>query len=127
MSWTVTIEAPCTRPWLNANDRIHWSKRRRLTKAWREAAGWALKAAKVPAMSGQVRLVAELCFPRNARRDPANYYPTVKAVVDALADVGVVPDDNHRWVIGPDMRLGGKHPAGAVVLRIEPVNEEVPV
>lgn len=32
------------------------------------------------------------------RRDPHNYFPTVKPVVDGLIDAGLWPDDTPEWV-----------------------------
>ena len=44
------------------------------------------------------------------RTDPANSYPTVKAVVDGFVDAGVLPDDDASHLDGPDMRLGDPDP-----------------
>lgn len=100
------LDVPRPADWLNANRRQHWTAHATAVRAWREAAGWAAKAAKLPAL-GPSRVVAELvmCPRRTARIDPANWAPTAKAVVDGLVDAGIWPDDNHGWLEGPDMRL----------------------
>lgn len=95
--------------WLNANQRPHWRDERARSAAWREAAGWAAKAAKVPRLE-RVYICCWLEFPNNLRRDPANWAPTAKAAVDGLVQVGVLPDDDWRHVTGPDMRIGQRHP-----------------
>lgn len=40
------------------------------------------------------------------RRDPANWYPSFKALLDGLVDQGVLQDDDHTRLVGPDMRIG---------------------
>jgi hypothetical protein len=64
---------------------------------------------------------AHIWKPRRGRYDPNNLWPTVKAVVDGFVDAGLLADDDHLHVIGPDMRHGGVGPA-ALVLEIVPVN-----
>lgn len=45
-----------------------------------------------------------LVWADNRRRDPGNWYPTAKAIVDGLVDAGILIDDDHTKVVGPDMR-----------------------
>jgi hypothetical protein len=45
-------------------------------------------------------------FQDSRRRDVANYYPTVKAMIDGFIDAGLLTDDDSKHLIGPDMRLG---------------------
>jgi len=105
--WMLIIEQPA--PWLNANDRVHWRTRARWTKAWRHAAWHAVANRDVnpiPLRLDQVHIIAELRFRDRRRRDPANWAPTAKAIVDGLVDYGLIADDDHRHVVGPDMRIG---------------------
>ena len=96
------------RSWLNSNDRGHWRKHSPLVREWRDAASWAAIGAKVPPLR-RVYVLAELRWTdNNRRRDPANYYPTVKACVDGLVTAGVLFDDSAKHLIGPDMRQGPK-------------------
>lgn len=45
----------------------------------------------------------------NRRRDVGNLYPTVKACLDGIvSDAKVLPDDDDRHVVGPDIRPGAK-------------------
>jgi len=107
--------------WMNKNQRrhTHWTVDRRQTKAWREAAGWAAKAARVPAL-GPSRVIAELHVNgrRRSRIDPSNFNLTACAAIDGLVDVGVWPDDSADWVEGPDMRLGPVAQQESLVLLI---------
>lgn len=124
--------------WINANDNTGgklWHKRRALVDAWRRSASWHARQARLPRLD-RAHIIAEFCFTDNRRRDPANFYPTVKAAVDGLVDAGLLADDSHRYLIGPDMRLGPRVRAqraspggikGALVLHIFrlPVEEVV--
>lgn len=67
-------------------------------KAWREAAGWAAREAKVPQLDcPTVRLHF---YPGdNRRRDAVNLALVHKAVVDGLVDVGVLKDDDPDHVV----------------------------
>lgn len=112
----VTVTGP---EFLNANDRIHWSKRHRLTEAWKTSAGWATRQARVPRITGKAHITAIIVFGDRRRRDPGNWYPTVKACIDGLTDQwvrpnpnidfahvirGVLTDDDATHLDGPDMR-----------------------
>ena len=95
---------------MSMNDRDHWRTKARKTALWRTAA-WAT-ATKAKARSYPPCTV-HITFPvrDRRRRDPHNYYPTVKAVIDGLVDAGVWPDDTPEWVttIEPTLEVGGTH------------------
>lgn len=102
------LELPNIIGWINANDNTGgklWHKRAKLVDAWRRGTRWHAQHARLPRLD-RAYIIAELCFNDVRRRDPANYYPTVKASVDGLVDAGVLADDSARYLIGPDMRLG---------------------
>lgn len=65
-------------------------------------------------------MVATIWKPRNGRYDPNNLWPTVKACVDGFVDAGILADDDHKHVIGPDMRHGGIGPQ-RIVFTFEPI------
>ena len=67
-------------------------------KDWREAAGWAARAANVPALeSPTVRLHF---YPGdNRRRDAVNLALVHKAAVDGVVDAGVLADDDPDHVV----------------------------
>ena len=97
------IPAPCA--FINSNDRTHRMAQAKLTKTWRAAAKQA--AANVAPLTPPVHITAHIWKPRGGRYDPGNLYPTAKALVDGLVDAGIFADDDHKHVIGPDMRHGG--------------------
>ncbi|MDH6499567.1 hypothetical protein [Streptomyces sp. SAI-149] len=88
---------------LNANQRFHHHKRAEITRVLRRAA-WAASRA-VPRLE-RVHIIGVLHPEDRQRRDPANWYPSFKACVDGLVDQGVLDDDDHTRVVGPDMRMG---------------------
>ncbi|MFJ3663127.1 hypothetical protein ACIPPM_21980 [Streptomyces sp. NPDC090119] len=128
MSQSFTISLPPGLPLLNANRRVHHHVRATRTRELRAAAIEAvaghrdLMAALAAAKSGplftRARIVAYLRPARAGRADPANWYPSFKAVVDGLVDAGLLEDDDHTRLIGPDMRLGSRTPGGQLVLVI---------
>jgi hypothetical protein len=119
LSPTVYIVKVTGTEFLNANDRIHWSKRAKLTEQWRTNAGWAVRAARVPRIHGKAHITAVILFPDRRRRDPANWAPTAKACIDGITDRyvkplpdkdfahvirGIIADDDASHVDGPDLR-----------------------
>jgi crossover junction endodeoxyribonuclease RusA len=117
------LTVPATMPWLTANQRLGWWARARLTARWRQEAAWLARSAKLPALESAY-VVVELRFPVLRRRDPGNWSPTAKAIVDGLVDAGVFVDDDAGRVVGPDMRLGPRSsvPVGLAVVHLWPVD-----
>lgn len=117
-TYTITVYPPLAGPvrkaWLNANDRIHWSLKAKLTKGWRENAYAASSVGQID----RAHIVATLHFGDDRRRDVGNYAPTVKAAVDGLVDAGVIPDDSDRYLIGPDLRRGDASGVPRIVLTV---------
>ena len=115
MTWQskLTIGAPAG--WINSNQRLHRQQVAKLTAAWRAAGRGAVTSAGWEPYVGPVHIFAHVWKPRAGRYDPNNLWPTVKAVVDGLVDAGFLVDDDHKHVIGPDMRHGGKGPAALVL------------
>lgn len=100
---------------LNANERPHHYRRAEITKVLRRAA--AVAARHVPHLE-RAHLIGVLHPPTRGRRDPANWYPSFKAVTDGLIDQGVLDDDDHTRVLGPDMRLGHVVQGARLVMHI---------
>ena len=120
-SYTVDIPAPHPTQLMNANHRKHPMARARETKAWRSAAGWRIRAAKIPPLPGMVHITCHVHLPTARAYDAGNFYPTAKAAVDAATDVRVLPDgDDNAHVTGPDMRQGEPWPYGGITLTFTP-------
>ncbi|MGP5219477.1 hypothetical protein [Arthrobacter rhombi] len=100
------ITVPARLKLLSSNQRLHRMAAADLTASWRTAGQIAARG-RDPIQT-PVRIVATFWKARNGRYDPNNLWPTVKAVVDGFVDAGLLADDDHKHVIGPDMRHGGK-------------------
>lgn len=86
---------------ISLNDRMHWSKRYQREKLWAEAT-WvhALQQIK-PAERPQRRSLVHVTLPVksvNTRRDPHNFFATVKPIIDGLVHAGLWPDDTPEYV-----------------------------
>lgn len=111
VSRSISFEAPAQL--LNLNDRMHWAKKARLTKAWRERVYWssyehgwgAIQANELPPCTIDVSLPVSA----NRRRDPMNLVATTKACVDGLVDAAWWPDDSAEYitVLEPTLVVGG--------------------
>lgn len=113
---------------INSNQSQHRARRARIVK---EIRGKAMEAvsecpalmdalgkAKPGPLFQRAHILGVLHPATNGRRDPANWYPSFKAAVDGLVDAGLLDDDDHTRVAGPDMRLGAKVKGGQIVLVI---------
>lgn len=112
---TWVVELPSGVPLLNANQRLHRTRRAKLTRGLRTAS--RLFAAEVPALR-RAHVVVEYRPPDYGRRDVHNLFPSAKAVVDGLVDACVLPDDSDDYLIGPDLRVGEVVEGGQLVLHI---------
>jgi hypothetical protein len=124
-----TLTLPTGIPLLNANQRLHHAPRARITDQIRSktmelcSEDPYIRAALVTAGDQPVMrhaYILGIVHPKKLGRfDPPNWYPTFKAMVDGLVDAGMIEDDDHTRVIGPDMRPGAKIPGGRIVLVIQ--------
>jgi endodeoxyribonuclease rusA len=88
---------------LSLNDRGDRRRTAPTVKNLRTLAMIRARAAGI-GRSERLRIVAWMRFPNARRRDPHNYMPTLKALVDGFVDAGVLPDDDKRHLQGPDPR-----------------------
>ncbi|WP_062077718.1 hypothetical protein [Demequina globuliformis] len=114
---TITLLIPNTQ-WLSSNQRLHWAPKAKRT-AWIRELAWSEGRCFRP-YAKPVRIVAHVGYAANGKADPANAYPTVKAAIDGLVAAGLLVEDSHEWVIGPDMRRDSvKAPKGHHTVRLE--------
>lgn len=101
-----TLWVPKATGWLNSNKVVrNHGHRNALVQAWKTA-GWQV-AQDAPKIQ-KARIIAHLVKnPGGGRWDPNNWYPTAKAVVDGFVRAGMLPDDDWKHLIGPDMRYAG--------------------
>ena len=121
MTTTVRFDRP--EKLMSMNDRPHWREDRRLTKVWRRAAAWSaiaqLGQSPDARMRGPSTVTITLPVHGAHKRDPHNYFPTVKHIIDGLVDAGIWPDDTPEWVTTtePHLELSKARP-GVVVVSI---------
>jgi crossover junction endodeoxyribonuclease RusA len=91
---------------LNANDsrgqsRIAAIRHTKQVRAWREAGRLcAFNGRRRPRIPNLATVTVFFGTDRpNQRRDPMNWYPTVKALVDGLTDARFWPDDDASYVL----------------------------
>ena len=104
MTTTLTIDIPRDW-WWSANDRLHHQVIARRKRWCRQAA--AATAHGVRLGYEHAALTAYVAYPKGTgRADPGNVVSTViKALIDGcVTDAGMLPDDDHRHLIGPDAR-----------------------
>lgn len=123
-----TIALPAGLKLLNANQKIHYRQRAEYVRALRGAA--MAQCSEDPVMRAALVLAGDAPLLRHAyilgifhppsrrRADPANWYPSFKAGIDGLVDAGVIEDDDHTHLVGPDMRIGPVVTGGQIVLHI---------
>ena len=87
----------------------------KLTALWREAGRVSAGLVDGEPYAGPVHIFAHVYKPRAGRYDAGNLYPTIKAILDGVVDAGLLVDDSNDYVIGPDLRHGGKGPARIVL------------
>ena len=102
------VDVPATEV-LTSNQRLHWGERARRTRALRWRATLAYRQAGKPRME-VAHCVARLTYRDRRRRDAHNIMPTLKALIDGVVAAGLLPDDNHKHLVGPDMRITDPDP-----------------
>lgn len=108
---------------LTANQRGNWRKWAPWTKYWRLMSAThatnRIRAGAWPRLE-RAHITITIDWPDKRRRDPTNWANTGKALVDGLVDAGLLPDDDTKHVIGPDMRSGyGPH---TIHIHIQPLD-----
>lgn len=95
---SIRVELPWPTPPLRANDRRAWPAQARAFKQALVEARWAIKTAGLqPIVGAEVALHYR---PKNRRiQDADGIAPTLKPVIDALVQEGVLPADD--WVHVP--------------------------
>lgn len=82
---------------LSPNSRYHWAVKSRRAKAYREAAGWATRAAKVKVEGkGAIDLHISFYPPSKRRYDLDNLLASIKNGIDGIADALGVDDNRFR-------------------------------
>ena len=100
--WTITVPAPG--PYMSMNDRDHWRTKAAKVKAWRVRSSHVAAHTVTTTAPGYLcrlppcTITCAIDVPDKRRRDPHNYYPTIKACVDGMVDAGLWLDDTPEFV-----------------------------
>lgn len=129
-TWTIALP-PGFRPVSNrglfacgANARLHPMVRSRVTREIRGAAAVAARAARIPAMTGPVAVLAVQHPAIGARGlDTDNIGPLVKPMIDGLRDAGVLADDTAAHVTEVRYTVGDRRRGSQLVLHLTPATE----
>lgn len=124
MSATITL-AIDPADWMSSNRRLHWAQRAKRTKTIRHLAFVTARAARVP-RHGPTSVAAFIGYPTNAKADPANANPVVKAAIDGLTDAHVWPDDDSEHVVSTSFARDPKTTDGTYSVRLVLTDQEVP-
>lgn len=124
---TVTLSFPMPASYMTMNQRKHWRWVATQKKKWRETAHLVglEKAKKARALRRNKRALVHFIFPvsQNRRRDPHNYYPTVKPIIDGLTDAGFWPDDTPEYVVTREPIFYKGPPGASVVIVVTPMED----
>lgn len=81
---------------LNKERTLHFHKRAKMVKEWRDAACVSAKARKIPKMKAvEIRFIPHRKN-RQGLADTGGHFPVAKAMIDGLVDAGILTGD------GPD-------------------------
>lgn len=98
---------------INRANRMHWAKRHAHHSTWRDATYFHAKRERIPAIKASGLIDVEIRFGTTQpgkRRDPHNYFLTVKAICDGLTLAGVWEDDDSRHVSTREPLFGDINP-----------------
>lgn len=82
---------------LNRERNLHRMERAKIVRACREEFGWRARAAQMRPASW-IHVAAIAFQRRGPLQDVSSCHPSVKAAIDGLVDIGIVPDDTAQFV-----------------------------
>ena len=98
---------------LTLNGREHWAVKGSRVKTWRATTFINARQQLIePYDLGPSLVKVSFRFRQNRRRDPHNYFATVKPIIDGLVDAGLWPDDtpDHVATLEPELLVVKGHP-----------------
>lgn len=104
-TWTLLM--PYVEEMLDSNQRLHHMAVHRIRKQLRQDAAGVAMAKRLPRLQRAAIFYVLHPRPLSRKRDPGNWAPTVKPYIDGLVtDGGLLPDDNHEFLMGPIPVMG---------------------
>lgn len=119
--WSISL--PPGEKLLTLNDRPHWAARNRITGQLRADAANLCRLARIPRL--ECATVTGILHPHDLRRrDPHNWVPSFKALIDGVVDAKVLPDDDAAHLLSFTIVLGEPVRHGQLSLIIYRVDSE---
>lgn len=116
---------------INANDKLHWHVKHKLTAHLRMLGCEATQSEEYSIdkplfhEANTCEVVIKISSPTNRRLDGPNLYPTVKALIDGMTDSGLWSDDNNNVIKRLSFETLDKNNKNIYELHIEIKNTEV--
>jgi crossover junction endodeoxyribonuclease RusA len=109
---SITITLPLPDKCLSPNARVHWAKKAKVVKSYREVAQWAAfkKMNPSPVKWQNATYKALFYFPDARRRDADNAIASIKSALDGVADAGLVVNDSGLWPDRPTIAKDKDNP-----------------
>lgn len=82
---------------VNQNERLHWRVKAKLTAEWRKHTASILLKERIPKLQ-KVRISAIMHRRVIGKADWVNDAERLKAPVDAMVELGIIPDDRREFV-----------------------------
>lgn len=119
---TYSVDIPCLKPLMTSNEqrRAQWHQVRTAKSRTATDVAWHAKAAKLPNLSGPVRVTVTWWAPNGRRRDPDSLGPWTKAALDALVSIGVLADDSARHVLSVTQQIRVDRDNPRITITLEP-------
>ncbi|MDI3102070.1 hypothetical protein QJ054_34095 [Streptomyces sp. AN-3] len=103
--WTLLM--PYAEKMLTSNQRLHHMAKHRIRRQLRADAAGIAMAKRLPRLERAAIFYVLHPRPLSRKRDPGNWADTAKHYVDGLVvDGGLLPDDNHEFLMGPIPVMG---------------------
>lgn len=103
------------KPQLSPNARVHWSKKAKAVKAYRQEAYYLSQHLRMFIITAPVKMTITFCPPDKRRRDRDNLIASCKAMMDGIADALLIDDSNFE----PTYRMGEVVKGGEVWVEID--------
>lgn len=110
MKQTIDVKVPSSVV-ISSNHRRHWGSTNGRTQQIRTLGRLAGRSMYRIPEGIKVLIDVDVWKGYDSHYDPANLYPTAKAIVDGLRDAGILVDDDWKRVDGPHLHHGGVNTA----------------
>lgn len=104
-AWTIRLDFTKPPAGLSMNDRVHWSRKAKATRAVRRIVAGEVRDLELPQLA-RIRVDVVWVVATGHRRDTDNLAPLLKAIYDGIgSDTGIsahlVPDDTPEYMDKP--------------------------